>query len=696
MEISRGQIFNLWDTNGRRHDVLNALNIYLQILCEIRDEYPDAHWGRYPESVAQFVFYEKALEYSPEVFQKHSHYNAFSDKLGRNHEAFLCRNKSWNEMGLDAKDFDSLDKNIEARARHYTTNLVKMGFVDSKRQITPIGSAFLKRKVQRDILEDMLPIDDINLILLRQLLKLKIFTNPDSKGNRQYYSPFMMALWLLLNNEVIEKNTFFTIVQGLSPYTSQELLDIALDNPADTQLLEKVASIVDVQIPEEFQQKDIVPYDIFERYIKNTKSKTMIPVYYDFYCSLASFRKQQTEESLKPLIHVILENKSALQKAFGRGKSLFDLGRNRELTLAEFLEKNRENIFLAVENLNSPLYMEYKISSRIDDIREYSDTTERLLGATGIFKFGVLPELSYKELLLCFFDSEELRDHVFGVMSQEEFESYEVGYMSELPLSMTLGYESDYVEQIANQVVHQFGLRSFAEIHTTMQSKASQGLISHIADKYPKERVLELLALFSDRKNDDAIKKAVNDTADVPTIYEYIVGIAWYYISGKNFDLYNSFNLTLNADFEPVMHAGGGEGDIVIHYDKLVVMLEVTLMNKQAQKRGEWEPVLRHSLNLKAAVEPKEAMTFFVADELDYNTVNIWRAVAAASLESTNTHEPVEGVVIMPFVNSELVVFLQNDISDQAIIAATRESFAEVPRIKDGGWKEAIMETLEK
>ncbi len=694
MEISRGQIFNLWDTNGRRYDVLNALNIYLQILCEIRDEYPDAYWGRYPESVAQFVFYEKALEYSPEVFQKHSHYDAFLDRLGRNYETFLCRNKSWNEMGLDAKDFDSLDKNIEARARHYTTNLVKMGFVDSKRQITPIGSAFLKRKVQRDILEDMLPIDDINLILLRQLLKLKIFTTPDSNGNRRYYSPFLMALWLLLNSEFIEKNTFFTIVQGLSPYTSQELLKTAFENSADTQLLEKVASTIDIRLPNEFQQEDVLPYDVFEKHIKNTKSKTMIPVYYDFYCSLASFRKQQTEESLKSLVHVILENRSALQKAFGRGKPLFDLGRNRDLTLDEFLERNRESIFWSAENLNSALYIEYKISSRIDDIREYSDTTERLLGATGIFKFGVLPELSYKELLLCFFDSEELRDHIFGVMSQEEFEYYEVDYMSELPLSVALRYESDYVEQIANQVVHQFGLRSFAEIHTTMRSKASQGLISHIADKYPKERIMELLALFSDRKNDDTIKKAVNDTADVPTIYEYIVGIAWYYISGRNFDLYSSFNLTLNADFEPVMHAGGGEGDIVIHYDKLVVMLEVTLMNKQAQKRGEWEPVLRHSLNLKAAVEPKESMTFFVADELDYNTVNIWRAVAAASLESTNTHEPVDGVVIMPFVNSELVMFLKSDIPATAIISAMRESFAKVPRIRDDGWKENIMLTI--
>lgn len=55
-------------------------------------------------------------------------------------------------------------------------------------------------------------------------------------------------------------------------------------------------------------------------------------------------------------------------------------------------------------------------------------------------------------------------------------------------------------------------------------------------------------------------------------------------------------------------------------------MLEVTLMNKSAQKRGEWEPVLRHSLNNKAEHMEIDTLTFFVTDELDYNTINIWRS----------------------------------------------------------------------
>lgn len=89
----------------------------------------------------------------------------------------------------------------------------------------------------------------------------------------------------------------------------------------------------------------------------------------------------------------------------------------------------------------------------------------------------------------------------------------------------------------------------------------------------------------------------------------------------------------------PLSHATGGMGDIVINYKNLTLMLEVTLMNSQAQKRGEWEPVLRHATNLTVDEYPKNVITLFIADELDDNTVNIWRAVASVKLKASNKNE---------------------------------------------------------
>jgi hypothetical protein len=230
---------------------------------------------------------------------------------------------------------------------------------------------------------------------------------------------------------------------------------------------------------------------------------------------------------------------------------------------------------------------------------------------------------------------------------------------------------------VANIEKH-LGVKTVNDVKSLLRDKKNIEFLQHVNNKYPKEKIMELVPMFSDRSNDSTIKREVNDTATVPTIYEYIIGIAWYYISHSSFDLYNSLNLTLDADFEPVFHANGGDGDIVINYDDINVMLEVTLMNKQAQKRGEWEPVLRHSLNLKASSAPKETMTFFIADELDYNTINIWRAVAAVSLESTNTHQPVNGVIIMPFTNCDILRFLEKDISHENIISNVKKSFAKL------------------
>lgn len=63
-----------------------------------------------------------------------------------------------------------------------------------------------------------------------------------------------------------------------------------------------------------------------------------------------------------------------------------------------------------------------------------------------------------------------------------------------------------------------------------------------------------------------------------------------------------------------------GQGDIVIYENNKVVMIEATLMNANSQKRGEWEPVLRHSINLKineeTAKTEREVTSFFIGIRL--------------------------------------------------------------------------------
>ena len=195
------------------------------------------------------------------------------------------------------------------------------------------------------------------------------------------------------------------------------------------------------------------------------------------------------------------------------------------------------------------------------------------------------------------------------------------------------------------------------------------------------------------------IKNLVSPDSTVPTIYEYIVGIAWYYFSGKKIDLLDSYNLTLSADFEPLLHAGGGQGDIVVYESDKVVMLEVTLMNLSNQKRGEWEPVLRHSVNLKIDEESKntnrKVITFFIAEEFDTNTINIWKAIASVPLQSTTDRNKfTDNVIIMPLNTQELSNLLDKSSNYNEIISKIYKSF-ETDKINfDLSWRDKILDAV--
>lgn len=698
MYIEEKQVFNLMDTNGRRSDVLNAFNIYLQTLQEIKDDYPSENWSNYPKSIAQFLFYTKAVEKSKDVFKKHGKFDEFINTLEDDYTAFIEKDSSWIENNLSdvAK---VLDESIEKRARHYTSNLVKIGFTDSKRNISNAGYDYLNGTIKRDPIETFLPLNEINIILIRQLLKLKIFTK-EVDGKRFYYSPFFMALHMLLNGENIDKNTFSIVIQGSSPYMGKELKQAIINNDISYEELVDYFQNEKVVIPEDIAKNSIIKKDVFCKYFGSSKNKEKIQeIYYSFYLALINFRNHNSKENYHNLVTCLEDNQELLKKAFGYGKNIFDIGRkDKRLSLDEFIETNHNHCFLKSNELNRVFYCAFINSKHIDVMREYADTTTRLLSATGLFKFNPMPDIAYKDIIALVFPKEFVDNNIFGIVDEDEYSNYEGSidsyFCNNFPISGILNYDDNDVNRILNSVMELTGADDLKGVHSVLESKKNEDFILHINEKYTKEEIVRILSLFSDRKNDSKIKKAVNDTAPVPTIYEFIVAIAWYYISDEKYNLYDSLNLTLNADFEPVIHAAGGAGDIVINYDNLILMLEVTLMNKQAQKRGEWEPVLRHSLNLKAENDDKETLTFFVADELDYNTINIWRAVAAVPLESTFDHTKVDGVIIMPFTNNDLIRFLIEETSSVKIIEAVKASFAAVPKITDMSWREDVLNQL--
>lgn len=699
MEVSEKQPFNLWDTNGRRNDILNALSTYLNILKEMKDEGYFDQWAAFPNSSTQIEFYRRAIEQSKEVFKKHDRYDLFAEKAGLNQAEEINKKALLDTLTNNPDLFETLDTAIEQRARHYSSNLVRFGFATDNRSITNAGQAFLNNRLDKDRIESFLPLGDINVLFLRQLAKLRVFSKEQS-GKRKFYSPFFVSLYLLIKNESLSREAFSTIVQGLGPYVDHDKIKTLLN---DNNIEELMSSVVSnkVEIPPELLFATKIEKNAFSKFFKNRKSSDVVETYYDFYSALFDFVGTNDDEKYSVLKSICMNNKEKIGKAFNRGQMIFDFGPNGVYDLPTFLSKNSESPFLtAGDDFNRLVFESFQESKQFDAICEYSDTTRRALGATGLFRFKPNVSLPQKRLVEILFSKIDFQNNFFGEMTEEEYSDYEKKeensfFGSNVSLTEILHYDDKDVDEIINDLYQEYKTTDADAIKQTIETVASNEFKKYIDVNYPKDKLLALLKLFSDRKNDSEIKKLVNPAATVPTIYEYIIGIAWYYISNKDFDLYASLNMTLNADFEPEMHAGGLLGDIVINYPDKSIMLEVTLMNKTAQRRGEWEPVLRHSLNNKADHSAIDTMTFFIADELDYNTINIWRAVASAPLRSTGTNaKDIQGVTIMPFRNADIIGFIERSVNSETIIEAVKESFKTVPMITDKNWFDDIIKSL--
>ncbi|MBO6042956.1 MAG: AlwI family type II restriction endonuclease [Acetobacter sp.] len=662
---SEKQIFNLMDTNGRRNDVVNALQGYLSILSNL-----NGAWDCLPNSLSQYLFYKQAIELSPDIFSKHVPFDNLQLELN-NHPAFknAIENSDLTWIQEHQNSYTNLikkfDNGIEDRARHYTSNLVKLGFTDSSRNISTVGKLLLNHKnLKRDVLEKILPIDNINLIYLRQLLKLRIYNREGSF----FYSPFLFALYILLNKKRISESEFFELVQGLNPYFDFDKLEDFISSYREGDILKNIT----IDVPDEVNNS-LLSEVIFKKYFKNQKSNDTVSIYFKFYNLLYNFNTKKDFATLNELLRYYKENKTKLNKAFGCGKNIFTTKKHEKPTVEEFIRKNKQ---LFETNLNSYLYTKYELSKRLDQIREYSDTTKRIFSATGIisFKNGFV-ELAYKELCECIFNKRIIRINING--NKENHDEYENSKNSYFCLVTSIIeiflYSHDKLIEITNSIREKFKITDIDKIIEKIATNRKTEFNNFIDRTYPLEKVKEFLLLFNDRRNDSQIKAYVSPNATISTIYEFIVGLAWYYFSGKNVDILNSYNLTLSANFEPLVHAGGGQGDIIIYESNKIIMLEATLMNSNSQKRGEWEPVLRHSVNLKIDEElngtQRQVITFFIADEFDANTINIWKAVAGVPMQSSiNREKFTDNVIIMPISSNELAKLIdKSDKYDEII-----------------------------
>lgn len=639
-------------------------------------------------------------EYRELLFLLRKHFNTYS-KWEKNDESQSSYYKSVVENTNLFTRTEESTKKLAKRGRTLTNSLVKVGLIDNKRKISQVGNDWLDNQLTKpDSFENILDLSTDNLLFFRQWAKMRLYNSNDS----HYINPFLFIVKLLSRYDQIPRKNLIIIVHTISPDYDDEKLNSIIEK---YDLVDKGKINFDEFVTNYLENENnnkyddiknilsakVIDQDKFNHYFKNGKSSTSAgPIYLEFVKALIEFKRSMTLDNVKILEK--LGKKDKIKKAFGYGKSVFKSNINNSYSVSDFINENEDNILLFGEL--EDIYKVFKKSKHEDLVREYGDMTVRLTNLSGIISYdNNLVSLPLRPIF-----SELFNYFNIEMSGKENFIDYDGKYDSDfyndISFSSIIGISELDVTNLLDNVANKFNLNSITDIKGYVEKHKEKLFEKLVNNKFPKEKVVKLLNLFLNRKSDDLIYEMVTDNAPIADIFEYVLGLSWYYINGKNIDIRHAYNMTLDADFLPLSHAAGYQGDIQLEYNDRTLLLEATLMDKNNQKRGELEPVIRHTVNLSID-NKKETQTIFVASQLDDNVINIFRASKFIELShSVNKEKTINGVNIFALSIQEIIEILNKQISDDYILNIIDNSFSNANNFVSNGWRDNIINEIMK
>ncbi len=553
------------------------------------------------------------------------------------------------KKGLKENDNEIKDDEKAKRARTYTSALEKLGFCNKNRKVTIIGDQYIDLfynicEIKKDDFEKILNLNDINLFYLRQVLKLEI----KEKDKDEYFYPIIGLMMLINKYGYLDRDEFqlFTFVKN------------------KVELEKYIKNIVEYRNDEinldEFilkQSKNEINEESLKIYLKNKEISDEI------ICDLFKNRKSQQEHTNKIKKIISLFDKSADERTEENFKEIKEeilKSKYNTLKIRQKLSINRKSNYdekiwnhpFFDESLTvrrKELYIYIEVQKNKNNSREYVDVLKRVLNRCGIFNC----DSGIK------FNSDIMNKALEVMELQVENQVPRTDFDSEISLIGIFGVNP--IEDIEKH----FKVSSEEMISSEHEYKEKQ-FISMIDNKFNREKIIELLELFkmNDEKSRETIHEMVTNNATIPTIYEYIVGIAWYYVSERKYNLLDSFNLIMDGSNLPETHAPGLRGDIEIEYDRTEnyekhnLLLELTLMDKNNQRRNELEPVIRHTYNMKSEFDNQYSL--FISNKIDENVERIFSVCDNIPFETKNGR--VDNIDIFALNTDELLIILRKNI----------------------------------
>lgn len=538
-------------------------------------------------------------------------------------------------------------------AREKTSGLVALGLLDANRKLTESGRALLHCARENDFDSDnFFQIPKDSEIYLRQLLKMSVQVNNDC------VRPFYVLLYTLSKVGYLSLDEFtYLLPLCTTSSNTNEIIDGIVkirkgQLEVDDVILQRLMEMDNYQNALLLLHRERVTESLICEVGMNRKSRSYDRAYFPLYVALFRFffklRAGDPEKILSATKKIKIgrlwraylfdstSDKAIIKNPRGLLKpTLFDKVSNE----AEF-----KTVFFKVMHL---LKAKATLSDYLDLNRRYMRTSDIVLFEDERVSLDIVPR------------------HYFDPIAEQLFKKA-FSKSDVLPLNCTLPVIDPCLtldeDMVLAGVIDELGIpaHSISEAKEALDKVRYIRLEHLIDEKFSDSQIIALLDAFVHR-DDDLIQKMVTDNADIPTIFEYVLGILWYKISERRGKILSFMKLSLDANLLPKTHASGGTADIVYKYDATVaypahdLLIEATLAEPANQRKMEMEPVSRHLGRHLLETNNLNSYCLFATTVLDPNIVADFRSRKNIPWYDVNDDTRfITGMKIIPLQTSDL------------------------------------------
>ena len=580
-------------------------------------------------------------------------------------------------------------------ARQKTSGLVQIGVIDDNRHITEIGEKIIDIVEQENFKSDnIFNINKDSYLYLKQLLKLQITDNGIN------IKPFAVLLYFLSELGYLAKDEFTYI---LPLCTNREYIDIMLENikkyrnnqkTIEDIIQNKMENMSNYKAAIDFiKENGVNSIDEFSIIDMGRKGTKYVEPMYNFFEALYRISKKDfDEEACDTIINFIKEQTKKNSKVAKYWKDY--LRYSSKMLTEEYLEDIKEIPLFNFKNKTEYTIEFFKVMHTAKwkaTLEDYADLNKRYISLSDIVIFeddkielDVFPKYFFLNISKEIVNTEILDKDKYNNFISTDIELNKIYECLNVNVDEIIyQIQADYPDRVVNK----------DSIKTFIEDEKLRRFNELIDNKFNENQLVQLFT-YIENNDRSAINEYVDWNSDVPTIFEYILGITWYRFSNRSGNILEYMKLSLDANLLPKTHAAGGTADIVYEYNKTnnypehKVLLEATLTESTSQRKNEMEPVSRHLMKEIQENDNDDTYAVFVANILQEEVLSDFRSRKNYQFRGKNSVK--SGLKIISLSIRDIIKLINIKIQYSKLYKIFDEAYKDT-NINDLEWYEKLV-----